>query len=123
MILFKKIFFQNLHSVNTIKFSIMILEVATFSIKEDSINEFANSCQQACKVIAKANGFKKIEFQHCIEDNRKFIALIHWETLEDHTIGFRSSDLFIKWREILSPHFKENPVAIHYNFVTKIINL
>lgn len=92
----------------------MILEIATFTIKPDSLTAFKKACEEAKLVISKSKGFVGIDFKQCVETDTKFVALISWETLEDHTIGFRESDLFTQWRAILSPYFKIAPVAEHY---------
>jgi heme-degrading monooxygenase HmoA len=95
----------------------MILEIAQFDIligKEDLFEEASN---MAKNVISLSKGFVSIEFQKCIETPTKFLALIKWETLEDHTIGFRESPLFMEWRAILSPFFNSAPIALHYNLI------
>lgn len=95
----------------------MILEIAQFDIltgKEDLFEEASNLAKN---VISQSKGFVSIEFQICIEMPTKFLALIKWETLEDHTVGFRESPLFLEWRAILSPFFNSAPVALHYNLI------
>jgi heme-degrading monooxygenase HmoA len=49
-------------------------------------------------VLPQAKGF--VDF-NCtkVEQSDTYTFHINWETLEDHTIGFRESDLF-KWRDI-----------------------
>jgi heme-degrading monooxygenase HmoA len=95
----------------------MILEIAQFDIlagKEDLFEEASNLAKN---VISQSRGFVSIEFQKCVETPTKFLALIKWETLEDHTIGFRESPFFIEWRAILSPFFNSPPLALHYNLI------
>ncbi|MFV5703671.1 antibiotic biosynthesis monooxygenase family protein [Flavobacterium sp. XS2P12] len=98
----------------------MILEIATFDIKEQSQTAFTAAFQEAKLVVSKSKGFLGLEFQHCIEIPTKFVVLIQWETLEDHTIGFRESPLFTQWRAILSPHFQNPPIAEHFQTINKI---
>lgn len=93
----------------------MILEIAALDIKKESVEEFTNILETAKAVISQSKGFVSIEFQHCIETPTKFLALIQWETLEDHTVGFRQSELFKEWRAILSPYFNTPPFADHYH--------
>jgi len=42
------------------------------------------------------------------------VVKIRWETLEDHTVGFREGPLFQEWRGLVGPYFAEPPVALHY---------
>ena len=41
-----------------------------------------------------------------IENPEDFLLLVWWETLEDHTVGFRESQAFQEWRAILGPHVR-----------------
>jgi heme-degrading monooxygenase HmoA len=95
----------------------MILEIAQFDIITGKEDLFEKASSLAKNVISQSKGFVSIEFQKCIETPTKFLALIKWETLEDHTIGFRESPLFIEWRAILSPFFNSAPMALHYNLI------
>lgn len=98
----------------------MILEVATFDIKKDQLEDFKTASKQAVMVISKSRGFRGLEFHQGIESPTKFVALISWATLEDHTVGFRESHLFVEWRKILSPFFNTPPFAEHFNnFIKK----
>ena len=40
---------------------------------------------------------------------------IQWETLADHTVGFRESELFPKWRAIIGPYFASPPQVEHWS--------
>lgn len=93
----------------------MILEIASFDIKENLVPEFVIAMHQAKNIIKKAEGILNFEFHHCIETKTKFIALIQWKALENHTVGFRESELFVEWRNILSPYFNNPPVVEHYS--------
>jgi heme-degrading monooxygenase HmoA len=92
----------------------MILEIASLDIKIDTLEEFESILDKAKSVISQSKGFVSISFQKCIETPGKYLAFIYWETLEDHTKGFRESDLFIEWRKVLSPYFNSAPFADHY---------
>lgn len=95
----------------------MILEIAEFDILAGKENLFAEATHLAKKVISQSKGFVSIEFRKCLETPTRFVAFIKWETLEDHTVGFRQSPLFLEWRAILSPYFNSLPVALHYNLI------
>lgn len=92
----------------------MILELATIEIKPGENVGFEAALENAKLVIAQSKGFISIESLHCIEEENKYILLINWETLEDHTIGFRESSLFIEWRSLIGPFFLSPPHVLHY---------
>jgi heme-degrading monooxygenase HmoA len=93
----------------------MILELATIDIQKGKNAEFEANLAQAKKVISKAKGFQRIDIQHCIEIENRYVLFIYWETLEDHTEGFRNSELFTQWRTLIGPFFENPPVVQHYN--------
>ncbi|MFX0557824.1 antibiotic biosynthesis monooxygenase family protein [Maribacter sp. CXY002] len=95
----------------------MILEIATFDVKPNHLNEFKEATHKAKAVISQSKGFLNLDFKQCMETETKFVALISWETLQDHTIGFRESELFIQWRAIMSPYFNTPPVAEHFQLI------
>jgi heme-degrading monooxygenase HmoA len=95
----------------------MIIEIAEFDVLPGKEQLFAEASKSASKVIAQSVGFISVEFNQCLEKPSRFLTFIIWQTLEDHTIGFRQSSLFTEWRAILSPFFNSAPVALHYNKV------
>ena len=58
-------------------------------------------------------------FEEAIESPERYLLMIYWETLEDHTIGFRQSPLFTQWRAIVGPFFAQPPVVEHFTLVAK----
>jgi heme-degrading monooxygenase HmoA len=93
----------------------MIQEIATLDIKASELDAFKGVLQEAKLIISQSKGFVSMNFQQCIENPTQFLAIINWETLEDHTVGFRESELFVQWRAVLSPFFNSPPAAVHYH--------
>jgi len=92
----------------------MILELATVDIKQGSNKDFEAALEKAQLVISKSKGYIGHQFQKCIEQNNRYVLLIRWETVEDHTKGFRESELFKEWRALIGPYFESTPVVQHY---------
>ena len=92
----------------------MILELATIDIKKDSNTEFEQALEKAQLVISQSKGYHSHQFQKCIEQDNRYVLLIRWQTLEDHTVGFRESDLFREWRGLIGPFFENPPMVQHY---------
>ena len=92
----------------------MILELATIEIKPGTNTDFETSLGKAQEVISKSQGYISHEFHQCIEQDNKYVLLIRWQTLEDHTIGFRESALFAEWRGLIGPFFQAPPFVQHY---------
>jgi len=96
----------------------MILEIVDFTIRPGTQAEFGVAVERGVQAtIAKALGYRRHELQHCIETPERFVLLIEWETLENHTVDFRSSAAFVQWREIVGPYFAKPPQVEHFNRV------
>jgi heme-degrading monooxygenase HmoA len=49
-------------------------------------------------------GYISHQLQHCLEKPNRFTLLVYWETLEAHTVGFRGSERYQEWKNLLH-HF------------------
>ena len=69
----------------------MVLEGAILYVKEGLSEEFEQSFTKASMIISSMKGYISHQLKKCIEHENQYILLVHWETLEDHEIGFRKS--------------------------------
>jgi heme-degrading monooxygenase HmoA len=92
----------------------MILELATIDIKKGTNKEFESALEKAQRVISKSKGYLSHQFHQCMEQDNRYVLLIRWESLEDHTKGFRESELFKEWRALIGPYFENPPFVQHY---------
>ena len=92
----------------------MILEAAIIDIKPGTSKDFETSLEKAQFVISKSKGYIGHQFQKCIEQDNRYLLLIRWQTLDDHTKGFRGSELFKEWRALIGPFFETPPQVQHY---------
>ncbi|MGJ8743309.1 antibiotic biosynthesis monooxygenase family protein [Polaribacter sp.] len=92
----------------------MILEVAILHIKKGLSDTFEINFKKAEKIISSMNGYISHELKKCIEQEDKYILLVNWKTIEDHEIGFRKSDEYQKWKELLHHFYKPFPTVEHY---------
>ncbi len=96
----------------------MILEVADIRIQPGRQAEFdAAIIHGVTTVIAKARGFSGYQVHKGIESPERYLLMIRWATLEDHTVGFRESEAFAQWRAIVGPFFAEPPRVEHFGLV------
>lgn len=91
----------------------MIIEHALITIQAGRQAEFEQAFPKARAVVSQATGFMDLQLHRGIETPETYLLLIHWEALEDHTIGFRESSLFTEWRAIIGPFFASPPVVDH----------
>ncbi len=76
----------------------MILEVAILNVKQDQEKNFEQAFAEAQNIIASISGYISHQLQKSLETPNRYILLVNWETLEDHTIGFRKSAEYQEWR-------------------------
>ncbi|GJM41258.1 MAG: antibiotic biosynthesis monooxygenase [Ardenticatenaceae bacterium] len=95
----------------------MILEVAILNVKTGETAAFEAAFAQAQKFISGMTGYVNHELQKCIEQPNQYILLVHWETLEDHTIGFRQSVEYQAWKALLHHFYDPFPTVAHYESV------
>ncbi len=92
----------------------MILEVAMLNIKPNLETEFEAAFCQASKIISSMNGCIEVQLQKCLEQPDKYLLLVKWETLEDHTVGFRGSAQYQEWRALLHHFYDPFPMVEHF---------
>jgi heme-degrading monooxygenase HmoA len=52
-----------------------------------------------------------------VEKASDYLLLVRWQTLEDHTIGFRQSAEYQRWRALLHHFYDPMPDVLHYTTV------
>jgi heme-degrading monooxygenase HmoA len=98
----------------------MILEIAEIRIAPGQQAAFDEAIQRALTTVAShAKGMRGYKVNKCIESPERYVLQIFWDTLEDHTVGFREGPLFAQWRAIIGPFFASPPVVEHFTLLTK----
>jgi len=91
----------------------MITEIALLHIKDEQSNAFEKSFSEAQQIIAKMHGYHHHELQKCLEEENKYLLLVQWERLEDHTEGFRQSTEYEQWKKLLHHFYDPFPTVEH----------
>jgi heme-degrading monooxygenase HmoA len=98
----------------------MILEVADIRIQPGQQAAFDEAIQRGVSsVIARAKGFQGWKINRGIESPERYLLMIFWETLEDHTGSFREGALVTQWRAIVGPFFAAPPQVEHFTLLAK----
>jgi heme-degrading monooxygenase HmoA len=96
----------------------MILEVADIRVIPGRQAEFELAVERGLSgVFPKAKGFRGHQTRRSIESPERYVLLLSWDTLEDHTVGFRGSPLFQEWRSLVSEFFAQPPFVEHFQLV------
>jgi heme-degrading monooxygenase HmoA len=92
----------------------MILEVATLNVRAGEGGAFERAFAQAQDIIAAMPGYVSHQLQRCLEAQDKYLLLVQWQRLEDHTIGFRQSRQYQDWKQLLHHFYEPFPTVEHY---------
>ncbi|MGW1026361.1 antibiotic biosynthesis monooxygenase family protein [Streptomyces sp. NPDC002577] len=92
----------------------MVVEHAELTVAAGREAEFEAAFDEGRKVLAEADGFRWAELLRCEERPQAYLLLVGWESVEAHTVGFRESERFQRWRAVVGPFFAEPPAVEHY---------
>jgi heme-degrading monooxygenase HmoA len=98
--------------------SLLILEVAILDVKPGRSQEFESAFRKAEPIIRSAKGYITHDLKKCLEKPDRYILLVQWEKLEDHTEGFRKSPKYEEWKSLLHHFYDPFPVVEHYREVS-----
>ncbi|MFV2057504.1 MAG: antibiotic biosynthesis monooxygenase [Thiohalomonadales bacterium] len=95
----------------------MILEVAILDVKLGEEKSFEAAFEKAQGIISKIHGYVSHQLQNCIEKPNRYILLVNWKTLLNHTEDFRKSEEYQEWRALLHHFYEPFPNVEHYKCV------
>ena len=96
-----------------------VLEHAVLDVVAGREAEFEAAFEEAKGCITSARGFCHLQLSRCLEQPQRYLLLVGWETLEDHTEGFRSSAAYDEWRRLLHHFYEPFPVVEHFTEATR----
>ena len=95
----------------------MVLEVAILDIKTGMEKDFERSFKDAQLIISSMKGYLSHQLQKCIEKPNRYILLVNWASLDDHTIGFRGSPEYQQWKGLLHHYYDPLPSVEHFETI------
>ncbi len=95
----------------------MILEVAVLYVKIGFEKQFEIDFKNAGQYISSIVGYRCHTLKRCVEQENKYILLVDWETIDNHNIDFRKSEVYVKWKKLLHHYYEPFPIVEHYETV------
>jgi heme-degrading monooxygenase HmoA len=92
----------------------MITEHAILSVVPGQESAFEEAFAQARPIISSMPGFVDLSLSRSLETPDQYLLLVAWNTLEDHTIGFRGSPEYQRWLELLHHFYEPFPTVEHF---------
>lgn len=93
----------------------MILEVAILNVRQGQTAEFEKAFALAENIISVMPGYITHDLHRCIEVENKYLLLVRWQRLEDHTDGFRKSAEYQEWKRLLHHFYEPFPIVEHFS--------
>ena len=95
----------------------MVLEIADFAVLPGTEDEFAAAVHQGLAYVSDTPGFRNARLTRSVESRSRFVLLIEWDSLEAHTVGFRQSENFTRWRGLIGSFLDGDPRVEHFDDV------
>jgi heme-degrading monooxygenase HmoA len=92
----------------------VILEHAVLSVRPGQEAAFEAAMAQALPLISASPGFQGIEVRPALAQPGRYLLLVRWRAVEDHTEGFRKSDRYQAWKALLHHFYDPFPDVSHY---------
>ncbi len=95
----------------------MIYEMARIKVAPENFAAFEAAVKEAIPLFQTSIGCKSMRLEKCIENEGEYWLRVGWETLESHTIDFRGSENFQKWRALVGGFFIDAPIVLHNEII------
>jgi heme-degrading monooxygenase HmoA len=95
----------------------VITEQAVLDVRPGQERDFERAFAEAKALIASMPGFESLQLHRCIEHSNRYLLLVAWRCLEDHTEGFRGSAKYEEWRRLLHHYYDPFPTVEHFGLV------
>lgn len=95
----------------------MVLEQAILDVVPGRQDAFLAAFATAAPILARQRGYRGHRLlRRCVGEGSgaRFLLLVSWERLEDHTEGFRGGPDYPHWRELLHEFYDPFPTVEHF---------
>ncbi|SEF32220.1 Heme-degrading monooxygenase HmoA [Amycolatopsis pretoriensis] len=95
----------------------MVWEIARIDVRPGDEAAFEKAVGEAVPLFESAGGCHGVRLRRGVEQPQRYWLVVEWETVEDHTVRFRGSPGFARWRELVGGYFAAAPQVEHVNAV------
>ena len=75
---------------------------------------FEESLAKARPLISVSPGFIGMEVRPALEKTGTYLLLVQWSSVDDHKVGFRTSERYQAWRELLHHFYEPMPSVMYF---------
>lgn len=92
----------------------MILEHALLHIRPGQSAAFEAAMREARPLIAASPGFVSLDVRPAAEHPDRYLLIVMWQDIASHRDGFRTSDRYAKWRDLLHGFYDPMPDVTYF---------
>ena len=92
----------------------MIVEHAILTVRTGQTEAFEAAMREARPLIAASPGFHGIEVRRSADSSERYLLRVLWSDIAAHRDGFRKSDRYERWRELLHGFYEPMPVVEYF---------
>ena len=92
----------------------MIIEHALLSVRQGEELAFEAAMVEAKPLISTSPGFVSIEVRPAVEAGGTYLLLVRWQSVADHRDGFRNSNRYQAWRDLLHRFYDPMPSVSYF---------
>jgi hemoglobin len=92
-----------------------ISEIIRYKIPQNEAASFESAYRQAESVLQASPNCQGYELIRSDKDSQNYLLTIFWDSSDGHLEGFRKSDLFSKFLELIRPYIPMIQEMEHYH--------
>ena len=92
----------------------MIVEHAVLQVRSGEVAAFEAAMRKAQPLIAASPGFHGIEVRPSPEHPERYLLRVLWSDIAAHRDGFRQSERYERWRELLHRYYEPMPTVEYF---------
>lgn len=92
----------------------MIVEHALLQVRPSEEEAFEAAIMEGGPLIAASPGFLGLEVRPAAEEPGLYLLLVRWESVADHRDGFRQSERYGLWRDLLHRFYDPMPTVRYF---------
>ena len=91
-----------------------MLQLTELDIHGGQEAAFETTFLEAEALLRGARGYLRHSLRRGVETPSRYLLLVQWRHLEDHTVHFREAPEHITWKALLSPFYARTPKSVHF---------
>jgi heme-degrading monooxygenase HmoA len=90
-----------------------VWEIAEIDVVAGEEKAFEAAYAEAQPLFEAAKGCVGVQLRRSVEFPSRYRLVVGWESVEAHTVDFRGSEGFARWRELVGRYFDGAPRVEH----------